>query len=280
VSDGYSDPRPGSKIGRVRVALMKLIHEHERDGALPTSVRFLFYELVMRGVIKKDDGVRPDAIVSAALTKLREDGHVRWDDIVDETREVSSYFGSEAVAKDLLHYLNSARLDPWDGQVPFIICESRSLAGVLRQLVQQFRCRIASTNGQCRGFLHTSIAMQLDDGDPVGYLGDLDLAGVDIELNTQNVLEEEVGPLDWTRLALTREQVAQYNLPRIRKGDKRYNDGGFHEAVETEALSQRVIINIVRQWLEDQLPEALDHVHARERDQRARLERAIRRIRT
>jgi hypothetical protein len=36
-----SRTRPESKIGRVRTALMYLIEQHRRDGALPTSVRFL-----------------------------------------------------------------------------------------------------------------------------------------------------------------------------------------------------------------------------------------------
>ncbi len=54
----YSDPRPGSKIGRLRTALMYLVEEHRRDGALPTSVRFLFYELVARSIISKE-GDRP-----------------------------------------------------------------------------------------------------------------------------------------------------------------------------------------------------------------------------
>jgi hypothetical protein len=60
------DPRPDSKIGKVRIALMDLIEEHRRDGALPTSVRFLFYELVMKRIVAKQ-GERPDKIVSQAL---------------------------------------------------------------------------------------------------------------------------------------------------------------------------------------------------------------------
>ena len=35
-----------SKIETIRQALRELLAEHERDGALPTSGRFLFYELV------------------------------------------------------------------------------------------------------------------------------------------------------------------------------------------------------------------------------------------
>ena len=36
-ADDYVDPRPESKIGRLRTALMYLMEEHENDGALPTS---------------------------------------------------------------------------------------------------------------------------------------------------------------------------------------------------------------------------------------------------
>jgi hypothetical protein len=74
----YRDPRPESKLGKVRTALMRLMDEHNRDGALPTSVRFLFYELIARRVISKS-GNRPDKIVSDALTDLRENGHVPWE---------------------------------------------------------------------------------------------------------------------------------------------------------------------------------------------------------
>jgi hypothetical protein len=274
----YVDPRPNSKIGKVRIALMYLLDQHRLDDALPTSVRFLFYELVMRRVVAKE-GDRPDKIVSAALTDLREDGLVPWDWIVDETREVSDYSGSTTVADDWLLYLNSARLDPWRGQVPFIITESRSLAGVLRAQCRNYRCRIASTNGQVGGFLHTKVAPLLSEGDSVGYLGDLDLAGGDIEANTRRVLESIVGELDWNRLALTREQKEQHDLPVIIKTDKRFhNGGGRHEAVETEALSQTLIVNIVRTWLDELLPQPLEQVFVREQRERAYLRRLIEQV--
>jgi hypothetical protein len=272
----YSDPRPDSKIGRLRTALMYLIDEHRRDGALPTSVRFLFYELVARRIISKE-GDRPDKIVSEALTDLRERRLVPWDDIVDKTRSVEDFSGSATVAGDLLLYLDAARLDSWRGDVPFLLTESRSLAGVLRGLVRDYRARIAATNGQVGGFLHTDVAPRLNVGDRVGYLGDLDLAGDDIEANTRRVLEEIIGgKLKWTRLALTRQQVEHYNLPVIIKHDKRFKDGsGRHEAVETEALSQTLIQNIVRSWLDGLLPQPLERVLVRERRERARLRRLI-----
>jgi hypothetical protein len=257
---------------------MYLIDEHRLDGALPTSVRFLFYELVSRRVIGKE-GDRPDKIVSEALTGLRERRLVPWDDIVDETRSVEDFSGSTTVAEDLLLYLDAARIDPWRGNVPFLLTESRSLGGVLRGLVRDYRARIAATNGQVGGFLHTDVRPKLNAGDRVGYLGDLDLAGDDIEANTRRVLEEIVGgPLQWQRLALTRAQVERHGLPVIIKHDKRFKDGGGrHEAVETEALSQTLIQDIVRSWLDGLLLQPLDRVLVRERRERARLRQLIER---
>ena len=274
----YADPRPNSKIGRIRTALMYLVDEHRRDGMLPTSVRFLFYELVMKRLLSKE-GDRPDKIVSAALTDLRERGHVPWHYIVDETRSVEDFTGSPTVAADLLAYLEVACIDPWDGDPPFLLTESRSLAGVLRATVEEFRNRISSTNGKVGGFLHTDIAPLLQVGSRVGYLGDLDLAGGDIEDNTRRVLEEIVGgKLNWERLALTQEQVDHYNLPIITKRDKRFNgDDGVHEAIETEALSQSLIIDIVRDWFEALLPEPLERVLVREQEERASIRKLFKR---
>ncbi len=44
---------PDTKKGRLQRACLALLREHEADGALPTSGRFVFYELVDRGIIPK-----------------------------------------------------------------------------------------------------------------------------------------------------------------------------------------------------------------------------------
>jgi hypothetical protein len=270
-----------SAIGNVRAALLDLYQDHVRSGALPTSARFLFYELLTLRVLSKEHrgARRPDQILHDALTDLRRDGSIPWDDIVDETRELEDYAGYASVLEGVLAQLPYVRLDPWAGRPPLILTESRSLAGVLRGIAREYRVRIASTNGQVGGFLHTDIAPILRPGDVVGYLGDLDLSGGQIESNTRRVLEQVAfGALDWTRIALTAEQVAQYDLPVITKHDRRYrNGGGEHEAVETEALSQVVLTEILRDWLAAFLPEPLESVHEREARQRREIERRLRR---
>jgi hypothetical protein len=148
---------------------------------------------------------------------------------------------------------------------------------VQRATVSAYRARVAATNGQCGGFLRTEIAPMLEPGDRVLYFGDWDRAGNQIEANTRRVLEHEIGgELRWERVALTEEQVAEYNLPVIVKHDRRYKDGGAHEAVETEALRQTVLIEILRARLDELLPEPLKRVLERERRQRKRMAALLR----
>jgi hypothetical protein len=54
----------------------------------------------------------------------------------------------------------------------------------------------------------------------------------------------------------------------IIKHDRRFKDGGEHEAVETEALSQAIIVGIVRSRLDLMLPEPLEDVLEREEQER------------
>jgi hypothetical protein len=268
-----------SKIGALRELLFSLLQEHKRDGTIPTNARFLYYELVQRGQLSKEKtgARRPDQDLHDALTDVREDGRIPWHWIVDETRSLDDYTGYRSIKEGVLAKLPYINLDPWRGNAPMHLTESRSLAGVLRDIVVEYRARIASTNGQVGGFLRTDIAPALQPGDRVLYLGDLDLSGGQIEDNIRRVLEREIGgPLQWERLALTREQVEQYGLPVIVKHDRRYKDGRPHEAVETEAISQRVLIDILRARLDALLPEPLARVQEREARQRRRLERLLR----
>jgi hypothetical protein len=82
VSDFFN---PNTKIGRLRRASLDKLHEHERDGAIPTNGRFVWYELEQDGVVPKHylhaDGSKPagrlaPSAVTAAVTAAQgaEDG--------------------------------------------------------------------------------------------------------------------------------------------------------------------------------------------------------------
>lgn len=279
---------PDTKKGKLqRVVLEMLQAREDQPDALPTSVRFLFYELVQQGIIQKSrkskvagaKGRRGDQDLCEAVFWLREKGLIPWHWIEDETRSLSVWRFAPTVKAYLADTIDTARIDRWAGKPsPMILCESRSLAGVLRNLAYQYIVPIAPTNGQCGGFLRTAIAPALVPGQRVGYLGDWDLSGGQIEANTRNVLEQLIGgELDWHRIAITEQQVNAHDLPVISKPDKRYKPVRYHDAVETEALGQAFIVNLVRQWLDFLLPKPLADVLEREARQRAAMRRVLRR---
>ena len=103
-----------SKIGALRELLLALLREHERDGALPTSARFLYYELVQRGQLSKErtGARRPDQNLHDALTDIRENGSVPWSSITDETRSLDDYTGYPSIRQGVLNTLPYIKLDP------------------------------------------------------------------------------------------------------------------------------------------------------------------------
>jgi hypothetical protein len=274
--------KPTTKKGRLQRACLGLIGEHERDGAIPTSIRFIFYELEGRAIIPKqylrEDGTKaprqPGQDVSEAMTHLREVGLVPWSWIVDETRSLHQWDYADSVYEYALDGLDYARIDLWNGDAPpLILCESRSLAGVLRGIASDYVAPIAATNGQTGGFLHTDIGPLVKhayEGDvPVRilYLGDLDLSGDHIEENTRRVLSG-YADLDWWRIAITEEQVSERGLTKVEKTDKRYRPPRPYLAVETEALKQTEIQRILRGALDSLAPMPIAEARKIEEQQR------------
>jgi hypothetical protein len=282
ITDGEIDPRlsaPDSAKGRMQRIVLDVLRSHDAKDELPTSGRFVFYELEGRGLVRKSsrgesrrgstDDPREQEVTDA-LTRLRDIGVVPWWWVVDETRVLYQWEHATTVADYLLGAVDRARVNPWRGAPPLLLVESRSLGGVLRAMTAEYLCSIAATNGQAGGFLHTEIVPILTDNDrAVLYLGDWDHQGHQIEANTRRVLERAAGrDIGWTRLAITAEQIAERGLIPVWKRDNRYHPALEHEAWEAEALGQSAIVRLVREALDALLPEPLPDVLEREDQQR------------
>ena len=114
---------PGSKAAALREAVHKLLLAHEERDELPTSNRFLFYELVQLGVLDKtktrQTGRGDDQNLSDASKWLRDEGVVPWDWIVDETRSLTQWAYAASVAEYVRSSVWRARIDRWAGAPPF-----------------------------------------------------------------------------------------------------------------------------------------------------------------
>jgi hypothetical protein len=274
--------RPDSGKGRMQRLVLQLLLDHEAAGEIPTNGRFVFYELEGQGHVRKSNKGEPrrggngdprEQEVTDALIWLRDKGIVPWDWIVDETRHLYEWQHAPTVAEYVREAVDQARINPWPDEPPLLLVESRSLGGVLRTMTAEYLVSIAATNGQVGGFLHNEVAPALYGNDrPVLYLGDEDRQGHQIEDNTRRVLEREtLRPIDWQRLAITTEQIAERGLTPVWKVDNRYNDKTPREAWECEALGQGTIQRLVRNALDQLLPEPLADVLEREDQERERL---------
>lgn len=263
-----------TRAGYLQRACLEIYQEHRHAGTLPTSLRFLFYELEGRGVVAKSypgKSVTGGQEVSRAFMTLREEGLVSWHDIVDETRSLHNPHRADTVAEATADMVGRMRKDPWEGtRAPLILCESRSLSGVLSQMAQTYCVPLAATNGQTGGFLHTDVGpLVQEDVLEVLYFGDLDFSGGHIEANTRRVLETYEPGLAWSRLAIHDAQVRERGLSVMSKYDKRTKT--YHDAVETEALSQGEIVRLLTEALDERLPRPLSETRREESAERAQV---------
>jgi hypothetical protein len=167
--DGALSP-PDTKAGKLQRACLDLLREHERERAIPTNGRFLFYELTQRGVVPKhyvDEygnkrARQPLQDVSDATMRLRELGLVPWWWIEDESRDVRELRYADSVLQYIIDTVLLARIDCWGGQPPpLIICEARATRGVIERITDEYLCPITATGGQCGGHIVNEIVPRL-----------------------------------------------------------------------------------------------------------------------
>jgi hypothetical protein len=286
--DGLS--APDSKAGRLQRACLALLQQHERDDAIPTNVTFLFYELEQQGVVPKayrDAGGNkrartPRQDISDATMRLRELGLVPWWWLVDETRDVSTWRYATSVYEYVLDSVERARIDCWDGEPPpLTICEARATRGALERITSEYLAPITATAGQSGGHIVNEIGPLLMNNERrVLYIGDceVDGPGDQIEANTRRYIEQHTGRTftakTWTRVALTTGQVNRRpNLRRlaINKLDHRCKPPHPYQAIECEAVGQATLQRMLRDQLDELLPEPLADVRVREQRQRKKV---------
>jgi hypothetical protein len=130
--------KPAAEKGKLQRSALALLLDHEDAGMIPTSIRFLFYELVTLQVLPKSfpGKAQPHQYLSNATMVLREAGIVPWDWLVDETRSLTEPRFASTVAEYVAETVDLARVDLWDGSPPpLVLTESRSLAGVLSEMM-------------------------------------------------------------------------------------------------------------------------------------------------
>ena len=227
----------------------------------PQSVRHVYYRLTDPRLpvhIEKTEGGYSQ--VQQRLVAMRKAGRIPYGWISDSSRagyHVAQYDDSEQFINDVSS-LYRGRL--WTSGTPHVEvwCESRSIAGVLRETCRDLAVSLFPTGGfSSLSFTYEAAAFINSVGRPAVavYVGDYDPAGMLIGDNVVDQLREHLTvSLDFRRVAINQEQVLEHDLPtKPRKStEKRRPD--IEATVEAEALAAGVLRQIVRDAVEGYLP--------------------------
>jgi hypothetical protein len=268
---------------------------------LRLTLRQLYYQLVSRNAIP--NVARQYKNLSALISEARLAGLIDWEAIEDRLRHPVVPLEFESLQHRVDVAIANYRFPRWRGQSHYaeLWCEKDALAGVLQPIADQFHVTLQVNRGySSQSAMYVSarrIARAVDAGKRVRilYLGDHDPSGEDMVRDVRDrlatfgcpvaVLEEDAmgaGTVRVEKLALTRAQVAQYQLPPqpVKVTDARYSAYALEHGVgawELDALPPDVLAGLVRAALADLVePGPLRKVLAQERRDVTQLRKAVR----
>jgi hypothetical protein len=280
------------RVRRTKVQMQELrqMLDDIAERTQPTSVRHIFYQMTnprLPCAVPKTEKEGYN-VVQSNLAIMRKAGQLPYGWIVDATRRGYHVATYRNRADFIRRMAGLYRADMWAQSDAYVEvwCESRSIAGVIEDTCEELAVSLYPAGGFSSLTLEYDAAQQIaaevrgtDKTIEVIYVGDYDPAGVlidkDIEAKLRGHLKDAgIGnPLTFHRLAITAEQIAQYDLPTKPRKDTDIRAKHIERTVEAEALDPSILRPMLRQLVESFLPErALEVARVAEENERQGLE--------
>ncbi len=234
----------------------------------PLTVRQCYYQMVAGLVIENNVGQYKR--VSDVLATLRVNGTVPWSAIEDRTRRTIEKRGREdhitwlrEQFEGFANYKHYGRCLVQDQDVYVeVTTEKDALSSIMEDAIWIYCTRLNVVRGQNSASLQHKMAENFKRAIERGqkpillHFGDLDPSGVAIPRAMKRTFRDDHGvDVDVRRVALTPEQVRQYNLPSdpdaAKKTDSNYKAfvaeyGPGQHAVELDALHPQDLRDLLR----------------------------------
>ena len=240
-----------------RINLCNQIIENYQDQGLRLTLRQLYYQLVSRNAVPNIE--RSYKNLSTLVSDARLSGMMDWAAIEDRIRQpiLQNEFTN---LRDLTEAaLSSYRLPRWKEQEHYaeLWVEKDALAGVLEPLASEFHVTMMVNRGYSSQSAMFESAERFNTAGgqrfPIlFYLGDMDPSGEDMVRDIEDRLRMfGVLHIRVVKLALTMEQVEQYNPPpnpakvtdpRATAYIQQHGDSSW----EVDALPPEVLGNLIR----------------------------------
>jgi hypothetical protein len=232
------------------------------EGIQPCSVRAVCYQLFVRRLIPSMARTHTNRI-SFLLARAREDGHVPWEWIVDETRRperASVWADPLSFAKAVQR---SYRRDRWrqQHQQVEVWSEKGTVRGTLGPVLDELAVTFRVLHGHSSATVLNDVAEETQGLDPplkVFYVGDHDPSGMDMsERDLPTRLQEYGARVDLERVAVTLADTLGGTVPGFSVWDKtrdtrlRWYVARFgQQCWELDAVNPNVLRDKVRDAIE------------------------------
>lgn len=268
----------------------QIVSDYQAQG-FRLTLRQLYYVLLSRNVVRNANRVYKN--LSPLISHARLAGRLDWDGIQDRIR-VPVHPPEFSNLEELIEAaLASFRLPRWEGQKHYVELwvEKDALAGVLRPLAHEFHVTLLVNRGYSSTSAMYDAHNRFAGKEAQGYvcrlfyLGDFDPSGEDMVRDIGDRFIMFGVSVRVQKLALTKEQINQYNLPPnpAKRTDPRAQAFiARHGASswEVDALPPEVLQQIIRQAFEGILDrKLLAKILKRESKDRTALRRALEQVR-
>jgi len=274
-----------------RIAQCNAIIEVYLDQGLRLTLRQLYYQLVTTNAIANTE--REYKNLSTLVSNARLSGLMDWDAIEDRIRQPRVQTEFENLNELVDAALSSYRLPRWRGQKFYteLWVEKDALAGVLQPLAREYHVTMMVNRGYSSQSAMRESAKRFAVAEEEGkscllfYLGDHDPSGEDMVRDIQTRLDMFGCDVKVLKLALTVDQVRQYNPPPnpAKMTDPRatgYVAKHGQQSWEVDALRPDVLARIIRTAFKRTVDEkALQTVLAQEEKDKEALQAALEQVR-
>lgn len=247
------------------------------------TLRTLYYQLVSDGHI--DNTQRAYKNLGTTLRKARDAGMFPWDALLDNGRTFHKAWRKNDTVEDLISDL-TVWLNIWEGQENYVEVwvEKDAQAGTVKSACMPYRTHWTA----CKGYLSATMAYNAGKRFALAerqgkkchlvHLGDHDPSGIDMTRdNHERILKYSRmwgADLETHRIALTRDQVDEYNPPAngidsgFKENDPRAQDYiPEHGMVswELDALKPKILVPIIQDKLKQLID--MDKMNARKKEE-------------
>jgi hypothetical protein len=251
---GFINWRPDRNSQKLLDQIRAVLAEYADH--LPLTIRQVFYRLVVAYKYPKTEADYKRLCVK--LQMARRARLVNMEDIRDDGNTILIP-GCYASVEDFLASMRAAAarftLDRTAGQKRrlVVMCEAAGMTTQLERVAEPYGITVISGGGFDSVTLKHQLADELERPTEILHIGDHDASGCHLFLAiAEDVTAFASEEVDFTRLAVTPDQITRYRLPTApaKPSDKRAFRG---QTCQAEALPPDVLANILRTAITDRL---------------------------